>query len=173
MDHNSRHAAPRRRGRRAPVSWDQGLSGRVGVRQPVLRKKRRRRRRRRRMEVVVFVFSLLDCCALIFLSVYFVSLLRPAWARRPRDGAEGGPGGTGAGAGSERRGRVGAAARGAGREESPAAPPACPGCWPPLAGAERPFSEPGQALGLPRGPFGRAVAVFPTWGLERSGWRFF
>ncbi|XP_008266579.2 protein cornichon homolog 4 isoform X3 [Oryctolagus cuniculus] len=26
------------------------------------------------MEAVVFVFSLLDCCALIFLSVYFVSL---------------------------------------------------------------------------------------------------
>uniref|UniRef100_A0A8C4PP75 Cornichon family member 4 n=1 Tax=Equus asinus TaxID=9793 RepID=A0A8C4PP75_EQUAS len=76
VDHNSRHAAPRRRGRRAPVSWDQGLSGRVGVRQPVLRKKRRRRRRRRRrMEVVVFVFSLLDCCALIFLSVYFIITL--------------------------------------------------------------------------------------------------
>lgn len=27
------------------------------------------------MEAVVFLFSLLDCCALIFLSVYFVSLL--------------------------------------------------------------------------------------------------
>eukprot|EP00069_Balaena_mysticetus_P021059 bmy_13232T0 len=30
---------------------------------------------RRRMEAVVFVFSLLDCCALIFLSVYFIITL--------------------------------------------------------------------------------------------------
>ncbi|XP_058925554.2 protein cornichon homolog 4 isoform X1 [Kogia breviceps] len=33
------------------------------------------RRWRRRMEAVVFVFSLLDCCALIFLSVYFIITL--------------------------------------------------------------------------------------------------
>ncbi|XP_072503827.1 protein cornichon homolog 4 isoform X1 [Notamacropus eugenii] len=40
------------------------------------------------MEAVVFVFSLIDCCALIFLSVYFVSLSLaccPGWdsVRRP------------------------------------------------------------------------------------------
>lgn len=32
-----------------------------------------RGRRRRRMEAAVFILSLVDCCALIFLSVYFVS----------------------------------------------------------------------------------------------------
>lgn len=38
------------------------------------------------MESVVFIFSLIDCCALIFLSVYFVSF---GWWRGGR-GARGG-----------------------------------------------------------------------------------
>lgn len=38
------------------------------------------------MEAVVFLFSLLDCCALIFLSVYFVSLLETGWGRRSSPG---------------------------------------------------------------------------------------
>jgi hypothetical protein len=33
------------------------------------------------MEAVVFIFSLLDCCALIFLSVYFVSLAAASGTR--------------------------------------------------------------------------------------------
>lgn len=49
------------------------------------------------MEAVVFVFSLLDCCALIFLSVYFVSLPKAGGGRHralsPRDGLGLGPGG--------------------------------------------------------------------------------
>lgn len=58
-----------------------------------------RAERRRRMEAVVFLFSLLDCCALIFLSVYFVSLVEAGRGRRsfpglpPGQWAEGGPGG--------------------------------------------------------------------------------
>ncbi|GAB1285805.1 Protein cornichon homolog 4 [Apodemus speciosus] len=50
------------------------------------------------MEAVVFLFSLLDCCALIFLSVYFVSLAEAGCGRRsfpglpPGQWAEGGPG---------------------------------------------------------------------------------
>ncbi|TKC42492.1 hypothetical protein EI555_001510 [Monodon monoceros] len=48
------------------------------------------------MEAVVFVFSLLDCCALIFLSVYFVSLPEAGGGRpgalHPREQAGGGPG---------------------------------------------------------------------------------
>lgn len=30
------------------------------------------------MEAAVFILSLVDCCALIFLSVYFVSFMSPA-----------------------------------------------------------------------------------------------
>lgn len=51
------------------------------------------------MEAVVFLFSLLDCCALIFLSVYFVSLVEAGRGPCSFPGlppgmwAEGGPGG--------------------------------------------------------------------------------
>lgn len=67
------------------------------------------------MEAVVFIFSLLDCCALIFLSVYFVSLPETGGGRpgalRPRDRAGAGPvWGPGQGRGNEgggqRRARV-------------------------------------------------------------------
>lgn len=59
---------------------------------------------------MVFVFSLLDCCALIFLSVYFVSLPETGGGRpgalRPRDRAGVGPvWGPGQGRGNEGGGR--------------------------------------------------------------------
>lgn len=38
------------------------------------------------MESVVFIFSLIDCCALIFLSVYFVSFSSGAGGERPGRG---------------------------------------------------------------------------------------
>lgn len=58
----------------------------------------------------MFVFSLLDCCALIFLSVYFVSLPEAGGGRpgalRPRDRAGVGPVlGPGQGRGNEGGGR--------------------------------------------------------------------
>uniref|UniRef100_A0A8D1DBK8 Cornichon family member 4 n=1 Tax=Sus scrofa TaxID=9823 RepID=A0A8D1DBK8_PIG len=85
-DYNSRHAAPRGGELLAPTGRSKGLSGagrgearlllgpRAGLTEGEARQ-RRRPRRRRRMEAVVFVFSLLDCCALIFLSVYFIITL--------------------------------------------------------------------------------------------------
>ena len=58
----------------------------------------------------MFIFSLLDCCALIFLSVYFVSLPETGGGRpgalRPRDRAGAGPvWGPGQGRGNEEGGR--------------------------------------------------------------------
>ncbi|KAM9612715.1 protein cornichon homolog 4 isoform 3-T6 [Trichechus inunguis] len=52
---------------------DRGTAG--GLTEGAAVRRRWRRQRRRRMEAVVFVFSLLDCCALIFLSVYFIITL--------------------------------------------------------------------------------------------------
>lgn len=95
----------------------------------------------------MFVFSLLDCCALIFLSVYFVSLSeagggRPGAGRR-RDGAGDGAGpgwGPGQVRGSEGGGRRRVPGCGppgpVWRARSPSCPPLprepCPGCRPPL-----------------------------------------
>ncbi|KAK2493181.1 hypothetical protein MC885_018933 [Smutsia gigantea] len=90
MDYYSRHAAPQCRGPHVPqagaglLAWliRRGLSrtgrqGRVyqGRGPPQVCQKEWWRPWQRRMEAVVFVFSLLDCCALIFLSVYFIITL--------------------------------------------------------------------------------------------------
>lgn len=108
------------------------------------------------MEAVVFVFSLLDCCALIFLSVYFVSLPEAGGglpgARRRRDGLRLGPGGD--------QGRC------VGTREAAGA-----GSWARAAGVASPGRRNAQLL--PRGPRGPVLSGGGSWpflsGLQRRG----
>ena len=145
---------------------------------------------------MVFVFSLLDCCALIFLSVYFVSLPEAGGGRpgalRPRGRA-----GVGPRAGSRERGRwpaSGAGSLGAGTaggepglEEGPTLPltwgskgallskrpgPACP---PPLAPRDartRSAMRQPWHLAFPCGLRGRGSRSTSFLALEREGSRF-
>lgn len=158
MEYNSRRAVPQRRGPPAPEAgaglsaWlvrgglsRTGRQGRAyrGRGLPPVCRKERWRPWQRRMEAVVFVFSLLDCCALIFLSVYFVSLLR-----RTGDGAGLGPCGG-------RRKCVGAS------RASGAGPGARSGRAVADVGRYLLSGLPGGALALSRASGGRGAALLP------------
>lgn len=107
---------------------------------------------------MVFVFSLLDCCALIFLSVYFVSLPETGGGRpgalRGRDRAQAGPG--------WEPGQVCDSERGGGR-----GPPGQ--VWRARAGGGPSLHLSAQAAGRPApgGPSGPLSGRAPAWPTRR------
>lgn len=121
---------------------------------------------------MVFVFSLLDCCALIFLSVYFVSLPEAGGGRpgalRGRDEAQAGPG--------WEPGQVCDSERGGGRGPPGQVWRARAGGEPSLplsaqaAGRPAPGGRAGLCPGAPRpGPSAAARPPMPGPALQRAG----